>query len=121
LAFFAIEIFSWIFVVVVANDPQKTEQSVLEKYKERQPLIEAANAAATATTTTTTATVATTTSQDPQLSDREALKKNLVVEMKSVTGAEESICVALLESHSFDLKTSIETFFAEGSLREMPD
>lgn len=97
----------------------KTEQSVLEKYKERQPLIEAANAAAATTTTTATAT-ATTTSQEP-LSDREALKKNLVVEMKSVTGAEESVCVALLESHSFDLKTSIETFFAEGSLRELPD
>jgi ABC-type nitrate/sulfonate/bicarbonate transport system substrate-binding protein len=101
----------------------------LEKYKQRLPLIEATAAAATAAATSTAASTTTTTSASPDhqhapptaLSDRDTLKKNLIVEMKSVTGADESICVALLESHSFDLKTSIETFFAEGSLREIPE
>jgi prophage DNA circulation protein len=106
-------------------DHPPIEQNVLEKYKQRLPLIEA-TAAASDTTAVANTSRPTTASQDhaaapTTLSDRDALKKNLVVEMKSVTGADESVCVSLLESHSFDLKTSIETFFAEGSLREIPD
>jgi hypothetical protein len=31
--------------------------------------------------------------------------------MKSVTKADESICIALLEENNYDVKTSIEAFF----------
>ena len=44
-------------------------------------------------------------------SSREELQKNVVVRMKSVTGAKDDICISMLESNGYDLKTSIETFF----------
>jgi hypothetical protein len=42
---------------------------------------------------------------------REELQQNVIVRMKSVTGAREDICIAMLEEHGYDLKTSIETYF----------
>jgi hypothetical protein len=33
--------------------------------------------------------------------------------MKKVTGAEEDVCIAILETNSYDLKTSVETFFLQ--------
>lgn len=42
---------------------------------------------------------------------REDLQKAVLFKMKSVTNADESVCVALLEDHKYDLKTSIEAFF----------
>lgn len=42
---------------------------------------------------------------------REDLQSAVIVKMKSVTNADESVCVALLEDHNYDLKTSIEAFF----------
>ena len=40
--------------------------------------------------------------------DKDELQKNVVSRMKSVTNASEDVCVSLLESNSYDLKTSIE-------------
>ena len=42
---------------------------------------------------------------------REELQKAVLVKMKSVTKADEDICIAMLEDNNYDLKTSIETFF----------
>lgn len=42
---------------------------------------------------------------------RDELERAVLVKMKSVTGAEEDVCVAMLESNGYDLKTSIEAFF----------
>ena len=42
---------------------------------------------------------------------RAELWETLLEKMKSVTNAEESICIALLESNCFDLKASIEAYF----------
>jgi len=42
---------------------------------------------------------------------REELEQQVLVKMKSVTGAEDEVCVAMLESNGYDLKTSIEAFF----------
>lgn len=42
---------------------------------------------------------------------RDDLEKRLLVKMKSVTKADESICVSILESNNYDLKTSIEAYF----------
>lgn len=39
------------------------------------------------------------------------LKKSVVVKMKGVTNADETVCVSILESHSYDLKTSVEAYF----------
>ncbi|GKY91702.1 hypothetical protein MPSEU_000142000 [Mayamaea pseudoterrestris] len=41
-----------------------------------------------------------------------SLQETLVVKMKSITNADESICVSLLESNSYDLKSSVEAYFA---------
>lgn len=45
-------------------------------------------------------------------SSRSDLRQTLLMKMKSVTNADESICISLLESNSFDLKTSIEAYFS---------
>lgn len=42
---------------------------------------------------------------------REELQAATLTKMKSVTGAHEEICVAMLESNGYDLKTSIEAFY----------
>ena len=44
-------------------------------------------------------------------SSREDVQKNVVVRMKSVTGANDDICISMLESNGYDLKTSIEAYF----------
>lgn len=44
---------------------------------------------------------------------REELEQSILVKMKSVTGADEGVCVAMLEENGWELKTSIETFFAQ--------
>jgi len=46
-----------------------------------------------------------------QANSRDELQKAVLVKMKSVTNADESVCIALLESNCYDLKTSIEAFF----------
>ena len=46
-------------------------------------------------------------------SSREELQHNLIVQMKSVTGAEEDVCGSTLESNGYDLKTSIEAFYIQ--------
>jgi hypothetical protein len=43
---------------------------------------------------------------------RADIRETLLVKMKSVTNADEAICISLLESNSFDLKTSIEAYFS---------
>jgi hypothetical protein len=42
---------------------------------------------------------------------RDELEKAIVMKMKSVTDADESVCIALLEDNNYDVKTSIEAFF----------
>jgi hypothetical protein len=44
---------------------------------------------------------------------KEELQHATLTKMKSVTGAKEDVCVAMLETNGYDLKTSIETFFLE--------
>ena len=46
-------------------------------------------------------------------SSRDELQHNVLVKMKSVTGAEEDICISMLESNGYDLKTSIEAYFMQ--------
>mmetsp|Transcript_17885 Transcript_17885/g.33146 ORF Transcript_17885/g.33146 Transcript_17885/m.33146 type:complete len:122 (-) Transcript_17885:887-1252(-) len=46
-------------------------------------------------------------------SSRDELQSSTINKMKNVTGAEEDVCVAILESNSYDLKMSIETFFLQ--------
>eukprot|EP00527_Entomoneis_sp_CCMP2396_P009682 CAMPEP_0198137200 /NCGR_PEP_ID=MMETSP1443-20131203/732_1 /TAXON_ID=186043 /ORGANISM="Entomoneis sp., Strain CCMP2396" /LENGTH=120 /DNA_ID=CAMNT_0043798553 /DNA_START=23 /DNA_END=385 /DNA_ORIENTATION=+ len=40
------------------------------------------------------------------------IRKSVLVRMKSVTNAQDDICVSILEDNKYDLKTSIEAFFA---------
>lgn len=40
------------------------------------------------------------------------LKKERLEKMMAVTNADEGICTAILENHGYDLKASIEAFFA---------
>ena len=44
-------------------------------------------------------------------SSREELQRSLLFKMKSVTNANENVCVSILENNNYDLKTSIETYF----------
>lgn len=46
-------------------------------------------------------------------SSREELEHNLIVQMKSVTGAGDDVCGSTLESNGYDLKTSIEAFYIQ--------
>lgn len=41
----------------------------------------------------------------------EDLKKRLIARMKSITNAEEEVCMAVLEENKYDLKASVEAFF----------
>jgi len=45
-------------------------------------------------------------------SSRDELQRNVVARMKSVTNASDDVCVSLLETHSYDLKTSIEAYLS---------
>ena len=42
---------------------------------------------------------------------REQLQAATLIKMKTVTGAKEDICIAMLESSGYDLKKSIEAFY----------
>jgi hypothetical protein len=42
---------------------------------------------------------------------REELEQATLTKMKSVTGAKDDVCIAMLESNGYDLKTSIEAFY----------
>lgn len=44
---------------------------------------------------------------------RAELENAVLVKMKSVTGAEDDLCIAMLEENSYDLKTSIEAFYQQ--------
>ena len=44
---------------------------------------------------------------------RDELQSATINKMKSVTGADEDVCVAILNDHSYDLKQSVETFFLQ--------
>lgn len=48
-----------------------------------------------------------------KVDSREELHSHLISRMKSVTNASEDICISLLESNSYDLKTSIEAFLSK--------
>eukprot|EP00934_Nitzschia_sp_Nitz4_P005162 Nitzschia sp. Nitz4//scaffold89_size161592//148518//148987//NITZ4_002403-RA/size161592-snap-gene-0.183-mRNA-1//-1//CDS//3329559691//5152//frame0 len=41
---------------------------------------------------------------------REELEKATVTKMKHATGAKEELCIAMLESNGYDLKTSVEAY-----------
>lgn len=43
--------------------------------------------------------------------DREELKRAVVVKMKNVTSADEDTCSRLLEQNNFDLEVSIEKYY----------
>lgn len=50
--------------------------------------------------------------QQLQLAENpEDLKQSVINRMKSVTNAEEDVCIALLEDNKYDLKASIEEFY----------
>lgn len=56
------------------------------------------------------------TDSDIKLSgSKEELERTLLVKMKSVTKASQEVCISLLESNSYDLKTSIEAYFQSGT------
>ena len=40
------------------------------------------------------------------------IKKAVLVKMKSVTNADEDVCIAILENKGYNLDTSVEAFFA---------
>mmetsp|Transcript_23606 Transcript_23606/g.51151 ORF Transcript_23606/g.51151 Transcript_23606/m.51151 type:complete len:116 (+) Transcript_23606:92-439(+) len=42
----------------------------------------------------------------------EQVKKSVLSKMKSVTKADDGVCIAILEENQYNLKTSIETYFA---------
>jgi UBA-like domain len=42
---------------------------------------------------------------------RDELERAMLVKMKSVTNASEDVCISMLESNGYDLKSSIETYF----------
>lgn len=46
-------------------------------------------------------------------SSREELQSSTITKMKNLTGADESVCVAILEKNNYDVTTSIEAFFIE--------
>jgi hypothetical protein len=46
-------------------------------------------------------------------SSREELQSSTVTKMKNLTGADEAVCVAILERNNYDVTTSIEAFFLE--------
>ena len=46
---------------------------------------------------------------------KEEIQEATLTKMKSVTGAGDDVCVAMLESKGYDLKTSIEAFYLEHS------
>jgi len=41
---------------------------------------------------------------------REELERSTIAKMKTVTGADESICIAMLQRHGYDVEESIEAF-----------
>lgn len=42
----------------------------------------------------------------------EEIKHTVLAKMKSLTNADEEVCVELLESNKYDLNTSVEAYFA---------
>jgi len=48
-------------------------------------------------------------------SSRDELQRAVVVKMKSVTSADEDVCVSILEDFHYDLKQSVEAFFQQSS------
>eukprot|EP00542_Grammatophora_oceanica_P003674 CAMPEP_0194070744 /NCGR_PEP_ID=MMETSP0009_2-20130614/88342_1 /TAXON_ID=210454 /ORGANISM="Grammatophora oceanica, Strain CCMP 410" /LENGTH=118 /DNA_ID=CAMNT_0038724031 /DNA_START=24 /DNA_END=380 /DNA_ORIENTATION=+ len=42
---------------------------------------------------------------------RDEIERSIMVKMKSVTKADEDVCVAVLQSNGYNLKNSIEAFF----------
>ena len=63
-------------------------------------------AAAAATTITTTTTIGGSCSTEGDNNSR-----SMVQRMQSVTNANEQVCVSILESSHYDLKTAIEAYF----------
>mmetsp|Transcript_11376 Transcript_11376/g.20766 ORF Transcript_11376/g.20766 Transcript_11376/m.20766 type:complete len:110 (+) Transcript_11376:1740-2069(+) len=49
--------------------------------------------------------------------DEGDLRRSMLVKMRSVTGANETICESLLNQHNYDLEASVETFFTDSSRR----
>jgi hypothetical protein len=44
--------------------------------------------------------------------DTDLLRTNLIARMKSLTNASEDVCVSILQRHSYDLETSVETYLS---------
>ena len=44
---------------------------------------------------------------------REEVQNGVLVKMKSVTGAQDELCIEILESNGYDLKSSIEAFYSQ--------
>lgn len=42
----------------------------------------------------------------------EEIKHTILAKMKSLTTADEEVCIELLESNKYDLNTSVEAYFA---------
>jgi hypothetical protein len=42
---------------------------------------------------------------------REDMQRSMLIKMKSVTNANEDLCISILESNGYDLKSSIEAYF----------
>jgi hypothetical protein len=46
-------------------------------------------------------------------SSAEEIKHTVLAKMKSLTKAEEEVCIELLESNKYDLNTSVEAYFSK--------
>jgi len=82
------------------------ENQILKTKEEREKLL-------AATVTSSTGDNDSSSQEGNANKSREELRRNLVVRMKSVTNADETVCVSLLESNNYDLKTSIEAYFSQ--------
>mmetsp|Transcript_11208 Transcript_11208/g.26946 ORF Transcript_11208/g.26946 Transcript_11208/m.26946 type:complete len:128 (-) Transcript_11208:466-849(-) len=47
-----------------------------------------------------------------QATSREELERATITKMKTVTGADEAICIAMLRDHRYDVEESIEAYLA---------
>ena len=48
-----------------------------------------------------------------QATSREELEAATIAKMKTVTGADEAICIAMLRDHGYDFEESIEAYLAK--------
>ena len=46
---------------------------------------------------------------------KEELERATIAKMRNVTGAEEHVCIAMLQEHGYDVKESIEAYLESSS------